>query len=1248
MFDTKLEQAKIQQLMNRGKDAEYDLRNQYPVIVTDPIGFTPAFNPSNVDTDYIDTVLTGNLVYTSHYTDQTPFTSTVNLHDLQSNISSTGSTAGIHEIVVETTSAENIKTYTKTNVPVFAGYLEEVPFIHPTSGSIHNFTQLDSDTAVPGPTTNNQASRPRVEITGSYLPTTTRDFTISLWLDPRSVFMAGDFIDSNDSLGTSHSAIMKINGIQSGISVAPGTRDVSYNVNNFFGPGNNTRWMHLVMTVSSAGELKVYRDGAFEFSRSFVPTHDLDLSGNFVVRSGYNSRIDSVDFINDVLPPADVLDLYNAGQGNKFLDSYFNGPTITLLGNNPMTITNLATATDPNATATDPQDGDITNDIVSDWDSIINTSTSDGNYAITYTVTDSDGNEDEVTRTVVVDTSGDIQNPFGEALEEISTTTYIGGPSLSNGILTLNTNQGAYADTSYNYTDKHTIIGWFKTTRTARASIISSIKHFGGPNGMYLLIKANSGGLTLEVRIYETSHRNVTLNSSVTDGNWHHFAITWEQGGQHNVYIDGTNIDSQTAANHSIPSAGSFWLGSFRSQGANTPYSPMALDGQIDGYYILNELLCEGQIQQIYNSGPGNVSSITPVTIPAPSLYFDGSSTKAVNSVQNVTLNGATLSTSNGKYGSDSYSFGTSGNSSMLLDDGIALNGTYTFSAWFYNKRSNNHGALVKKNAIGIAGGYYPIMTHKTDNDELGVFDGTFRSSGFSMSSYEGLQEWTHIAVVADGSKSTFYLDGQKVGNDVPYVINETVQRIGGYSDADQTFAEALDEFAYWDIALEDCEIFEIYKESKSLLNSALTNLEESRFSTLYGDASINNGILTLDDGDDDYAVYGGEFRFSDQFSVSVWFKTGAGLSDDNVIFSNHDAGQAANGNVVSIKTNGKIRVKTLDSGTGQTGDALDLGSNLNDGEFHHLVVTWQASTTLGRKIYLDGQLVWQNDTQAPNAWRTSAQSLTYIGAMWNYITNSFTTSAWFPGEIDDFRYIRKILSPTQVQQIYVQKCDLTTASDYWDGSSTSAQIGSKTLNIRGGTATATGGKYAAVFDFSGTNNACITPSSGFNFSGDATLSFWMKEPDTPKDSAEGPGDYWWQVLRSDQGSGNNYAAFMFDNRTSPYGGGAQGRIAFIRNGNQAQPFTYNISSLQDSQWHHFAFVKSGTSIDVYIDNVVIGTATGVPTGVIFDQFNGASSESTRSKFANYISDVAYWNSALESCEIQKIYISSVKLDDIE
>ncbi|MFH0804277.1 MAG: DUF5011 domain-containing protein [Candidatus Zambryskibacteria bacterium] len=74
-------------------------------------------------------------------------------------------------------------------------------------------------------------------------------------------------------------------------------------------------------------------------------------------------------------------------------------PAITLIGANPLNLTIGDTFTDPGATATDTEDGDLTS-------AIITSGTVDtaivGSYEITYSVTDSGGLSASVTRTVVV------------------------------------------------------------------------------------------------------------------------------------------------------------------------------------------------------------------------------------------------------------------------------------------------------------------------------------------------------------------------------------------------------------------------------------------------------------------------------------------------------------------------------------------------------------------------------------------------------------------------------------------------------------------------------------------------------------------------------------------------------------------------------------------------------------------------------------------------------------------------------
>ena len=84
-------------------------------------------------------------------------------------------------------------------------------------------------------------------------------------------------------------------------------------------------------------------------------------------------------------------------------------PNISLLGNNPMTISlNNTTATDPGATAEDDEDGSV--NVTSDWSSTNPNVNLAGTYIITYTATDAAGNQAEETRTVIVKNDADYLN----------------------------------------------------------------------------------------------------------------------------------------------------------------------------------------------------------------------------------------------------------------------------------------------------------------------------------------------------------------------------------------------------------------------------------------------------------------------------------------------------------------------------------------------------------------------------------------------------------------------------------------------------------------------------------------------------------------------------------------------------------------------------------------------------------------------------------------------------------------------
>jgi hypothetical protein len=141
-------------------------------------------------------------------------------------------------------------------------------------------------------------------------------------------------------------------------------------------------------------------------------------------------------------------------------------PTITLLGANPLTLEACSTYNELGATASDPCFGNVSGSIVIDT-SALNTN-SVGSYAITYTVTNGNGNSTQVIRTVnIVDTTVptlSLTGPNPLTISDCSTYTELGALALdpcigdisSNVVVdnsAVNTNVlGSYTVT-YNVTD---------------------------------------------------------------------------------------------------------------------------------------------------------------------------------------------------------------------------------------------------------------------------------------------------------------------------------------------------------------------------------------------------------------------------------------------------------------------------------------------------------------------------------------------------------------------------------------------------------------------------------------------------------------------------------------------------------------------------------------------------------------------------------------------------------------------------
>jgi hypothetical protein len=126
-----------------------------------------------------------------------------------------------------------------------------------------------------------------------------------------------------------------------------------------------------------------------------------DRGGGFAILSGTPNGVDVGDHgvVIQATEDAPAQGLVTSQQFVITVTASNNGPTITVNGEAEMNVFQDWNFSDPGATATDLEDGDLTDQVVSDG---VVTTNEPGIYTITYTVSDSAGNRTQAQRIVRV------------------------------------------------------------------------------------------------------------------------------------------------------------------------------------------------------------------------------------------------------------------------------------------------------------------------------------------------------------------------------------------------------------------------------------------------------------------------------------------------------------------------------------------------------------------------------------------------------------------------------------------------------------------------------------------------------------------------------------------------------------------------------------------------------------------------------------------------------------------------------
>ena len=449
----------------------------------------------------------------------------------------------------------------------------------------------------------------------------------------------------------------------------------------------------------------------------------------------------------------------------------------------------------------------------------------------------------------------------------------------------------SYIDTTYTVSAVSTqsISVWFKTTST------------GGYRTIFSDAPSNGAAVNTRMQIYTTptSTYDVIIGnnsgywigtgnsiSSYIDGNWHNLIATYN-GTDVKIYIDGSLFQSFTST---IPfgTAGNQSLVLGKAGLNNVNY----WNGSLDQVRIYDKALSAADVTTLYNETAATAS--TNITLEVPSLvayYKMNDATDETGSYDgtptNVNFNVA------GKFGNAGYFNGTS----SKINTGYIQTGQ-VYSASFWGK-GFSAGASVLRDTPA-AGGANTFMDISTGANGQVIIGGNVAL----VPSYTPSTDWTHYAVVLDGTNATIYENGSQIAtktytaktgnNGTPVHMMSNGAYFAGFS------AGYLDQVRIFDRAITSDEVTTLYNEVYCQPTIVPTNHFEP---VLYTGNGTTQSISTLD--------------FAPDF---VWMKDRDTTNYEHVIFDSvrgtgtshilssdltSQEGWSTNGSLTSFDSNG-------------------------------------------------------------------------------------------------------------------------------------------------------------------------------------------------------------------------------------------------------------------------------------------------------------------------------------------------------
>jgi choice-of-anchor C domain-containing protein len=370
----------------------------------------------------------------------------------------------------------------------------------------------------------------------------------------------------------------------------------------------------------------------------------------------------------------------------------------------------------------------------------------------------------------------------------------------------------------------------------------------------------------------------------------------------------------------------------------------------------------------------------------------------------------------------------------------------------------------------------------------------------------------------------------------------------------------------------------------------------------------------------------------TDDFSVEFWIKTTA-TAHESVIEKWPRCGYASMweiriGGPSPFSGPGRLEAVTESDTAGNDVNAISSGRAINDGSFHHVAFV-RRGTTLA--FYIDGVLDVATNILSGTVSRINNTADLTVGRS---VCTGIDGTSPFNGQMDEISIYNRALTESEIQAIYTAgsagKCapvgNPTCVPapvglvSWWTGNGNANDIAGGNNGTLQGNATFAEGDVGQGFTFDGNGDGVRIGNPPNLQLQTFTIEAWVKRSSATQVSAS---SIYGEIV------GYGWEGYVFGFRND-------GRLFLSKN---AVSEVDSTTTITDTNWHHVAITKSGSTVIFLIDGTA-GPAVTYDTTFLFytDLMIGAVNNTVDASFLGQIDELAIYNRALSTTEVQAIY----------